>query len=130
MNQYHFDRDITPELARSRTNAEYFIRGEIVAISNAVMGNYVEVLAAACELNRLGFELFGELDNDFKDFAGICSEVDDLPIGKERENWDPDALAQKENEVRRLAAMYSEVVRKACKRLLTRLGPYAPSLFE
>ena len=29
-----------------------------------MIGNYVEVLAAACEFNRLGFELFGKLDDD------------------------------------------------------------------
>ena len=129
MNPYHIDRDSSPEFAVKRNNAEYFIRGQIVAICNAVIGNYIEVLAAACELNRLGFELFGELDEDFKDFAGICSEVEDLPIGKERENWDPNALAEKDNELRRVAGMYSEVIRDACKPLLARLGPYAPSLF-
>ena len=120
----------TSDLALRRNNSEHFIRGQIVALCNAVIGNYVEVLAAACELNRLGFELFGNLDEDFKHFAGVCSEVEDLPIGKERENWAPDALAEKDNEVRRAAAIYSEVLREPCKPLLTRLGPYAPSLFE
>ena len=130
MNVNHLETDITPELALRRKNAEYFIRGQIVAICSAVIGNYMEVLAAACELNRLGFELFGELDEGFKDFAGVCSEVEDLPIGKERENWDPDVLAEKDNEVKRAAAMYSEVIREACKPLVTRLGPSAPSVFE
>lgn len=74
--------------------------------------------------------MFGELDEGFKDFAAVCSEVDDLPSGKERENWDPDVLVEKDKEVRRVAAMYSEVIREACKPLLTRLGPYAPGLFE
>ena len=130
MNARYLDRDITPALALRRSNSEYFIRGQIVAICNAVIGNCIEVLAAACELHRLGLELFGELDKDFKDFAAVCSEVEDLPIGKERENWDPEVLAEKDKEVTRVAAMYSEVIRDACKVLLTRLGPYAPSLFE
>jgi len=130
MNPNNLDRDVTPEFSLGRSNTEYFIRGEIVAICNAVIGNYIEVLAAACELNRLGFELFGELDEGFEVFAAVCSEVEDLPIGKERENWAPEALAEKDNEIRRAAAMYSDSIREACKSLLTRLAPYAPSLFE
>ena len=129
MNLNHSETDITPELALRRKNTEYFIRGEIVAICNAVIGNYIEVLAAACELNRLGFELFGELNEGFRDFSAICSEVDHLPIGEERQNWDPDVLAEKDKEVKKAAALYSEVIREACKPLLTTLGPYAPSLF-
>ena len=88
------------------------------------------MVAAACEFNRLGFELFGKLDEDFRDFAGVCSETEDLPIGAERENWHSDALAEKDFEVRRVEGLYADVVRDGCTRLLTRLGAYAPSLFD
>jgi len=130
MKPYEAGVDITPELSLRKKTKEYFIRGQIVAICNAVSGNYIEILAAACELNRLGFELFGQLDEDFRDFAGVCSEIEDLPIGAERENWDPEALAEKDTEVRRVQGLYANVVRDGCKRLLMRLGPYAPSLSE
>ena len=56
MSLDYTEPDITPELALRRKTEEYFIRGEIVAICNAVIGEYVAVLAAACELSRLGFE--------------------------------------------------------------------------
>jgi hypothetical protein len=95
MNLDHTEPDITPELALRRRTEEYFIRGQIVAICNAVIGEYVDVLAAACELNRLGFELFDQLDEDFKVFAGVCSEIEDLPIGHERQNWHPERACSK-----------------------------------
>ena len=47
---------------------------------NAAIGEYVDVLAAAHELNRLGFELFAQSDEDFKVFAAVSSETEDLPI--------------------------------------------------
>ena len=130
MNLNHSERDITPELALRRKITEFFIRGQIVAICNAVIGNYMEVLEAACELNRLGFELFGQMNEGFIDFAAVCSEVDHLPLGEERQNWDSAVLAEKDKEVKKAAALYSEVIREACKPLLTQLGPFAPSVFE
>ena len=83
------------------------------------------VLAASHELNKLGFELFKDLDEDFIVFSGVTSEIEDLPIGQECLNWHPDALAEKVGEVRTMEAAYSEVVREGCKRLLTRFGRYA-----
>ena len=122
--------DITPELSLRRRNAEYITRGQIVAICNAAIGEYVDVLAAAHELNRLGFELFAQSDEDFKVFAAVSSETEDLPIGAERRNWHPDALAEKDEEVKRMAAVYFEVVRDGCERLRTRLALHAPSIFD
>lgn len=130
MNMNQDNGDITLELSLRKNYDEYFIRGQMVAICNAVIGNYIEVLAAACELNRLGFQLFGKLHEDFKVFAGVCSEVEDLPIGAERENWHPDALADKDREARRAGAMYSDAVRNGCTLLLTKVGRYAPSFFQ
>jgi hypothetical protein len=40
------------------------------------------------------------------------------------------SIAEKDEEVRRMEAFYSEVVRDGCNRLVKRLGPDAPSIFD
>jgi hypothetical protein len=119
------DSDDTPQQSHRRQNEESFIHGQIVALCNAGVGEYIGVCAAACEINRLGLVLFRELDEDFKVFAGICSETEDLPIGQERQNWDSVVLLEKDKELRRMETAYNEVFREACKRLLVRFGPQA-----
>jgi len=59
---------------------------------------------------------------------GIDSETDHLPIGSERQHWNPNVLAQKDVEIAKCEAHYKPLTIAACERILlavcnTRLPP-------
>jgi hypothetical protein len=51
-------------------------------------------------------------------FAGIASEIDGLPIGDERQYWDPAALLEQDNETERYLAEVGPTLRKAMEKLI------------
>jgi hypothetical protein len=52
---------------------------------------------------------------------GIASEMDDLPIGRVREEWHPDFLPEKDREIARCEALWREDILEACERIVTHL---------
>ena len=80
-------------------------RAKVVA-RRALDGEY-DLLLACRDLASLTHDL-SNVPRDIADtFAGVASEVDDLPIGAERRNWSLDALKANDTE----ATKYREVVR-------------------
>jgi hypothetical protein len=55
--------------------------------------------------------------DDFNLVRAIASETDDLPIGRLRELWHPDSLAEKDREIKRLERLWHEQVLSACERI-------------
>lgn len=60
------------------------------------------------------------LDADFLPIVGIVSETDELPIGDDRENWNPDALAELDDEIQEAQALYKPLADSACAKLIDR----------
>ena len=62
-------------------------------------------------------------EEDRELIIAIESETDDLPIGKVRELWAPDALAEKGKEINRAEELYKTQFLEACKRIACLLRP-------
>lgn len=90
-------------------------------IARGTLGGGMAPLLACRELAHFG-GLPGVADELINTFIGVASEVDDLPIGSERDHWSAEALRFKDVE----AADYRERVRgtveKALRELLASLG--------
>jgi hypothetical protein len=56
--------------------------------------------------------------DDFNLLRGIDSETDDLPLGRIREEWHPESLAEKDGEIARSEKLYGDKVRSVCERIL------------
>jgi len=99
---------------------EYYIRGKIVAICEAVLAEEIGIIAAVRRLSSLGLKLLDVDDEDFSTFRAVDTETDDLPVDIERKNWDEEALKRKDVEIARAEALYKDDVTEACRKLIER----------
>jgi hypothetical protein len=97
---------------------EYYLRGKIVAICEATLGEEIGIIAASRRLSALGLELFDGHHEDFITFRGVDSETDHLPVDIERKNWSAEALKRKDEEIAEAEALYKGDVNVACKKLI------------
>lgn len=51
-------------------------------------------------------------------FDAIASETDELPLGEERQYWEPAALMEKDKEIEKYAAEVGPVLREAMEKLI------------
>lgn len=102
------------------TEEEYYIRGKIIAICEAVLAEEIGVIAASRRLTGLGLQLFDAHDDDFSTFCAVDTETDHLPVDIERKNWDEEALKRKDVEIAAAEAFYKDQVTEACKKLIER----------
>ena len=114
------DRFLAAENERNARDAEYFIRGQLVAICESVLAEEMGVIAGSRRLNRLGLQLYGARDPDFVTFAGVDSETDHLPVDSERANWSAEALERKDKEIAHAEKIYREDVFEDCRKLIER----------
>ena len=114
------DRFLAAENERDARDAEYFIRGQIVAICESVLAEEIGVIAGSRRLNHLGLQLNGAHDPDFITFVAVDSETDHLPVDSERANWSTEALARKDTEIAQAEKLYEEDVFLACRKLIER----------
>jgi hypothetical protein len=103
-------------------NEEYYIRGKIVAICEAVLAEEIGIIAASRRLSALGLELFDGRHEDFIMFDAVDSETDHLPVDTERKNWDAEALRRKDAEIAKAEAFYKDDVIAACRKLIERFA--------
>lgn len=103
-------------------NEEYYIRGKIVAICEAVLAEEIGIIAASRRLSALGLKLFDGHDEDFITFRGVDSETDHLPVDIERKNWSDEALKRKDEEIAEAEALYKNDVITACTKLIERFA--------
>jgi hypothetical protein len=99
---------------------EYYIRGKIVAICEAVLAEKIGIIAASRTLSALGLELLNGHDEDFIMFDGVDTETDHLPVDIERKNWSAEALKRKDAEIAEAEAFYKNNVIAACRKLIER----------
>ena len=103
-------------------NAEYYIRGKIVAICEAALAEEIGIIAASRRLSALGLKLFDSRHEDFTAFDAVDSETDHLPVDTERKNWSAEALMRKDAEIAEAEAIYKDDVIAACRKLIERFA--------
>jgi len=92
----------------------------LVALADLIEGR-VGVIESALKLNGMRRRLSGDrLDDDWRIFAVIDSDVDDLPLGRARAYWQPEALAQKDKEREERESFYREQALVSARALLRR----------
>lgn len=104
------------------------LKSRIVREARGVLDGSVDLLDASCKIysymSRLGFD---RDDPDLIVFACIETEIDDLPIGAERENWATDALDRKEQDVQAARAWAERAGGlEACRSVITRFSIHTP----
>jgi len=103
-------------------NEEYYIRGKIVAICEAVLAEEIGIIAASRRLNSLGLKLFDGHHEEFVIFRVVDSETDHLPVDIERRNWAAEVLKRKDEEIAEAEARYKNDVIAACRKLIERFA--------
>ncbi|SRR5258705_5852392 len=116
------DPFLRAEQEQKARDLEYFLRGKIVAICEAVLREEIGMIAASRRLSRLGHELFDGHDEDFQPFDAVDSETDHLPVDRERANWSVEALERKDKEIARAESLYRSHLFSACQKLIERFG--------
>jgi hypothetical protein len=61
-------------------------------------------------------------DADYRTFVGIDSETDALPLGRSRQHWAPDALAEIGPEIERAERWALDFGKEAFANVLARIG--------
>jgi hypothetical protein len=59
---------------------EYYFRGKIIVICEAVLAEEIGVIAASRRLSSLGSKLLDGHDEDFRIFDSVDTETNDLPV--------------------------------------------------
>ena len=105
------------------TDEEYVKSQRALAIATAqdMIAGKIGIIAGSRILSGLRFEVdVSEDDQDFLTFVGIDSETDHLPVGQAREYWSPEALREKDVEVKRSEDFYGQYAKEACKNIIKR----------
>jgi hypothetical protein len=89
-----------------------------VARAQDLLNGRASVITTARELRKLQFWVRAKNDPDFIVFEGISSETDHLPVGKERQHWDADALRRKDEEIRLAEDSYKNQAFDAAQNLI------------
>jgi hypothetical protein len=96
---------------------------ELVRLATSVLAGKVDLLEAAPKLwSNLSVLGFDWNDPDYHAFGLIVSETDALPLGEQRAQWAPDALVEKEPELREARIWAAPLGMPACERIVTRFG--------
>lgn len=92
----------------------------LAALADLIEGR-VGVIESALKINGMRRRLAGDrLDDDWRIFAAIDSDSDDLPLGSARDYWQSEALAQKDKEKEERESFYREQALISAKALLRR----------
>lgn len=92
------------------------VRREAVRTCAGILDGSVGVLEGCHLLSSLRWEVeVDERDPDFSAFAMISSEIEGLPIGKDRQQWSKTALAEREPDVQAAVVWALPTARQACQ---------------
>ena len=90
--------------------------------AQACASGQLSAIEACWSLSLLAHSLPQLLSGDDRNlFVGVESETDALPVGKLKENWHPDYLPAKMEQLNRYEGTIPGDVRSACERLITAL---------
>jgi hypothetical protein len=80
-------------------------------------------LVETCRSIQVPLDALGlRKEEAFTAFVGIDSEADAFPLGPERQRWNRDVLAKKDEEFAEFDRFYRPQVELACRSLLLRLS--------
>src|SRR5688500_17110583 len=108
----------------SQSNSRALERREAVAAAGGVLNGSLGIIEGARELSILSHQIIEDsiVDPDFIVFVGLDSETLDLPIGTDRERWDPIALVGQDAKIRDMEARWLEQVKTACENVIRRFA--------
>ncbi len=103
------------------------IQRQVVALAQAILDGQEPLVPNAQRMTKLLYWLGLEpsTDEDITDFRLIVSETDALPLGSERQYWEPAALAEKDREIVQAEAWARKFGLDTCRRLVQRFGVIA-----
>ena len=96
---------------------------EALKIAKKILSGEVDILLGSVKLDSLLNQNLSEeeyYESDFIIIKGVASEVDDLPIGKEREEWSEEALKTKDMKIEEFKSQYGQEVISACHILVNK----------
>lgn len=83
----------------------------------------VEAVRALVPIIRVDSTLVSREDR--KAMLGYEKEIEDLPVGRVREVWHPDALLEKDKEIEKHERLYGAEVKAVCERLVKKWAALA-----
>ena len=91
-------------------------------LARGTLAGELDPLLACRDLAALRTRLAGVPEGAMDTFIAVASEVDDLPIGSDRQYWAPAALSAKDAEAADYRTRVKDVVLAAMKELLDAVG--------
>lgn len=92
-----------------------------IEIADSALSDERDILVACQKLVSLRSNLSSISDEIFDTFEGVASEVDDLPLGGDRQYWNDKIFTIKDSEAEDYRKQVRSVVREALLRLLDSL---------
>ena len=96
----------------------------MVCVARGMLNGAIGIVAGAREIARMQFVSTTQYDRDVLVFVGIASESDHLPLGEIRQQWAPEALRVKDEELQSYEARVRERAFRACEGLIARYSHY------
>ena len=100
-----------------------FARGKLVEALDKMLGGQLSFIEGSRIVSQLadaaGFE---RLSEPFVRFVAIDSETDAVPVGRVRDQWQPEAVAKQADDWAKSEAWAKECGEPACRDALTLLG--------
>jgi hypothetical protein len=96
-------------------------RERVRHVAKAALARQIGILDAARALTSLLHkcpQMTSQEDLNF--IIGVDSETDDLPLGRVRELWNAEVLAEKDRGIQRCEQLWGDRFRAVCERILLR----------
>jgi hypothetical protein len=90
-------------------------------IARRTLEGELDPLVACRDLAALRTGLLNVPESTFDTFVAVASEIDDIPVGRARQHWAPDALKTKDAEAADYRARVKGAVFAALKELVAAL---------
>jgi hypothetical protein len=89
----------------------------ILTIIRGMLSGHISVLDGCDCIAMMAHQVDPAWDDKFRLFEGIAGETDEFPQGSARQEWEADALAQKDVELSIYGNRISDLVLSACREL-------------
>jgi hypothetical protein len=96
---------------------------QVASLAAAIVAGRAPLVGSTQRMAKLLYQLgLREVDPAVRAFAAIRSETVHLPLGPERQYWEPAALARKDEEIAEKEAWARGFGLEACRQLVERFG--------
>lgn len=92
-------------------------RRKVRALAQRIIDGKVGIIEGSRQILLYQTWLHAREDETFDVFRAIDSETGHLPIGKVRDHWSPDALKEKDKEIKEVEDFYRESAIRAAIRV-------------